>query len=646
MSVIKIQRLSLENFKCHRLLHLVFDGGNATIYGDNAAGKTSVYDALTWLLFGKDSAGNGEKNIEIKPLDATGAVADHDAITSVEAELLVDGEPLTLRREYREIWGTRRGSAVEVFEGNTSEYYVDGVPCKKAAFDEKIKAMVSEDVFRLLTSVSYFAKDLPWQKRREVLFDMAGTVTDRAIMAQEEQFMPLLEAMGKLELEDYKKKLAAERKGFVGAKTELPARISECQKTIEDLEGLDFAAARAEAEALNARKDRLSEELLAIENDTALSQKRLELREVQLELNALEEENKAHRRSQQVSNAGVQTIKLDIQALRVRLAGRKKLVDSEEQFISSMDEKIQRSREEWANVSGEVFTGGNCVTCGQTLPADKLQRAMDAFESRKRSRLREVESAAGSLKSTKEQAQYRRASYLEEIGQLEAEIQGKEQQVLSLETNVVQVMDMEDYLQRKEAIQGRIKVLSDEMANMVDNTIAVKNQIQDQIYQAKMEIAKWTELIGKETVLDYSRKRIEQLRQDGKNAAQCLEAIDKMLFLIDEYARFKTRFVEDSINGLFRLARFRLYREQANGGVEDRCDVVYDGVPYLGLNNGMKINVGVDIINALSRHHGVQVPLFVDNAESVTQLECSTTQVIRLVVSAEDKKLRCVNENS
>ena len=72
MTEIKIKRLVLENFKCHKHLSLDLMGGNAAIYGDNASGKTSVYDALTWLLFGKDSAGNGEKNIEIKPLDANG----------------------------------------------------------------------------------------------------------------------------------------------------------------------------------------------------------------------------------------------------------------------------------------------------------------------------------------------------------------------------------------------------------------------------------------------------------------------------------------------------------------------------------------------------------------------------------------------
>ena len=69
---------------------------------------------------------------------------------------------------------------------------------------------------------------------------------------------------------------------------------------------------------------------------------------------------------------------------------------------------------------------------------------------------------------------------------------------------------------------------------------------------------------------------------------------------------------------------------------------MYDGIPFQGLNNGMKVNVGIDIINALSRHYGVRVPLFIDNAESVTKLEVCQAQVIRLVVSENDKELRIV----
>ena len=645
MKSVKIIRLTLENFKCHRLLNLQFDGLNAGIYGDNAAGKTSVYDALTWLLFGKDSAGNGEKNIEIKPLDSLGNVADHNAVTAVEAELSVDGETVVLKRTYKEVWSTKRGSSIETFTGNTSEYYIDGVPYKKNAFDDKVHEIVSEDVFRLLTSVSYFAAGLPWQQRRAVLFDMAGTLTDREIMAGNETFAPLLDAMGKLDLEDYKKKLGAEKRSLTGAKTEIPARISECQKTVEDLEGLDFAAAQAELDALNARKESLSEQVLAIENDTALSQKRLQIREAQMDLSTLEKENEAYRRSQQNMVVDTVAIARDLDNLRTRLSGRQGLLANEGEFIAHLEEKIEASRREWAGVSVEAFSGGTCVSCGQTLPADKLQRAMEAFEANRKDRLRRIEATAASLKDTKAQAEYRIASYREEISGLEGEILGKEQQLTAANANVVEVVDMEGFGQRRQALMDRIQALGVELAGMADNTIAVKGQLQQQIEDVKRQIVRAAEIVNKRSVLDYAHKRIEDLRQDAKNAAERLEAVEKMLYLIDEYTRYKTRFVEDSVNSLFRLAKFRLYREQANGGVEDRCDVVYDGVPYLGLNNGMKINVGIDIINALSRHHGVCVPLFVDNAESVTQLECAGTQVIRLVVSAEDKKLRCVNEN-
>ena len=252
MTEIKIKRLVLENFKCHKSLRLDFEGGNASIYGDNAAGKTSIYDALTWLLFGKDSAGNGEKNIEIKPLDANGEVKDHLAVTAVEAALDVNDEEVTLRRTYKEVWSTKRGSSEATYDGNTSEYYIDGVPVKRNGFQDKVNELVNEDTFRMLTSVSHFADKISWQDRRAVLFKVAGVMDDSQILATNEQFTPLVESMGKLSLEDYKKKLLAEKRKFVGAKTEIPARISECQKTIEDIQGLDFAKAKAQVDALQA----------------------------------------------------------------------------------------------------------------------------------------------------------------------------------------------------------------------------------------------------------------------------------------------------------------------------------------------------------------------------------------------------------
>ena len=70
-----------------------------------------------------------------------------------------------------------------------------------------------------------------------------------------------------------------------------------------------------------------------------------------------------------------------------------------------------------------------------------------------------------------------------------------------------------------------------------------------------------------------------------------------------------------------------------------------DGVPYRSMNNGSRVNAGLDVIRTLSEHYGMRVPLFIDNAESVTGLLPVGSQTVRLVVSAGDKKLRCEYEN-
>ena len=645
MTEIKIKRLSLENFKCHRKLTLTFNGGNASIYGDNASGKTSIYDALTWLLFGKDSQGNGEKNIEIKPLDANGEVKDHEALTSVEAVLDVNGEELTLRRTYKEVWTTKRGSSTATFDGNTSEYYVDGVPCKKNAFQDKVNELVSEETFRMLTSVSHFANGISWQDRRAVLFQVAGVMDDSQILATSAQFAPLVESMGRLSIEDYKKKLLAEKRQFVGAKTEIPARISECQKTIEDIQGLDFAGAKAEVEALNIRKEGIDAQILAIEHDSAADAKRLEIREAQLEMTALYNENKEYRARQSSGAMDVNRMRCELSNLNTRLGRMETVMANEYAHITECQKRIDVSRTKWMSVNGEVFTGGTCMSCGQALPADKLQRAKDAFEAGKQKQLRQIEESANSYKEAKAQAEDRLHKQQEESQQVRATIDELEQQIAAASANAIEPQDMEHYAENAHSLNEKIQKLNGELADMVMNTNAAVQKLRAEKAEISALIAAQQAIISKESLLDYSKQRVDQLREDARNSAACLEAIEKMLYLMEEYSRYKTRFVEDSINGLFRIARFRLFREQANGGVEDRCDVVHDGVPYISVNNGMKINLGIDIINTLSTAYGVKVPLFVDNAESVTQLEHCGSQIIRLVVSEYDKELRVNYEN-
>ena len=645
MKEIKLISLEIENFKCFRHLKLDFNGRRAEIAGDNATGKTSVYDALMWLLFSKSSNGEGDKNFEVKPLDSDGNVIDHDAITEVEAIFQVNGEKLALCRTYREKWETRRGSAEAVFTGNTSEYTIDGVPVKCNGFQDKVNELVDEDTFRLLTNTSYFAAGISWQERREILFKVAGVMEDKQILATNEQFTPLVESMGKLSLEDYKKKLLAEKRKFVGAKTEIPARISECQKTIEDIQGLDFTKAKAQVDALQATLNGISEQIIAIEHDNAADQKRLEIGNAQLELSQLENENKAYRNNQLVGSVNVHGLSVRITSLRRQMESKKFSMANESTYITRLDADITASRNEWMSVNVETFTVGKCRTCGQDLPAEQVKAAKEKFEAEKKKRLDKILQDANHFKSLKAQAEDRLTKVAEEISQMEAEIADLQAQIDAAEAARVEPKDMDDYADHKAAIMARMQTLSEELHDMMLASADVIDKLRDEKTEIQAAISTQMAIVNKESLLDYSRQRVEELREDARNAAECLEAIEKMLFLMDEYSRYKTRFVEDSINGLFRIARFRLFREQANGGIEDRCDVVYDGVPYISVNNGMKINLGIDIINTLSMAYGVRVPLFVDNAESVTQLENSASQIIRLVVSENDKELRVDYEN-
>jgi len=642
MKEIKINRLTLENFKCHRLLNLVLDGRPVSIYGDNATGKTSIYDALTWLLFGKDSMGNGEKNIDIKPLDGNGEVKDHQAITSVEAEFLVDGQIQTFQRTYREVWATRRGTGTPVYEGNTSDYFVNGVPHKKNAFDSAIKEMVSEELFRMLTSVSHFAAGMKWQERRAVLFDMAGTLTDKEIMVKDDKFKPLLDSLGNLSLADFKSKLLHQKKGQTGIRDDSPTRINECERTLADIAGINFEEAREQEQELIRQKDGLQVQLLALDQDTVLEKKRLQLREAKFERDQLDSRNRVHRESQRKNGRDLSFLYNEISREQAAIGQSKNYLAGAQRGIVRVEKEIQDCRNEWVQVNGEAFTGGKCPTCGQALPFEQLQKATETFNKRKQARLDAITEKAKSLQEDLEQSQKRNQGIQDEISRREAHIQELEEQIRKAKEEVVPVTDLPEYAECIAAINASIDALQEEISSLMADSSKVREQLRSDLNAADGQLRFVQGVLAKEAIKAQTEKRIAELKSDARNAAEILERIEQMLFLMEEFTRYKAKFVEQSINDHFRIATFRLFREQANGGLEERCDVVYDGVPFTGLNNGMKVNVGIDIINALSRHYGVTVPLFVDNAEAVTRLEPCNSQVIRLVVSEEDKELRIV----
>ena len=638
---IRLKTLHLENFKCHKSLTIDFGGNNVSIYGDNATGKTSVYDSLTWLLFGKDSAGNGEKNIEIKPLAPDGSVKDHQAITEVEAVLLADGEEICLKRTYKEAWSTKRGSSEATYDGNTSEYYVDGVPCKASAYKARVAELVDEEQFRLLTTVSYFPDKLPWQKRREALFSLFGALDDRQIMETDERFAPLMQAMGKLPLADFKKVVTQKRKGFMATRDEVPARISECEKTISDLSGTDFDGAEAQLSILNGRLNSLNAEMLAIEQNTAVQRKEIELKKAKLDLEAIERDNANFRHAQENNYPSIAGLEAELRRARNGLNTEKRSLDMHLLEIQRCDERISEARQRWKQINAEQYSESDtCPTCGQKLPQERILDSVKRFAEDKKRRLDELVKLSEGYKSDMERAKADEQDSIKYIQEFELDVQKIEERLRRAKEAETLISDMPDYAEKKNASQAAVTAIGAELAKLQEDAASAASGLKSRMSEVKAEISRVSGIAGLRNAYEYAQRRIQELREDAQAAADNLSQLDRMLYLMEEFSRYKASFVENGINDKFRIARFRLFREQANGGVEDRCDVTYDGVPYIGLNNGMKINAGIDIINTLSRAYGVTVPLFVDNAESVTKLEECGCQVIRLVVSEMDKELR------
>ena len=122
---IRLNRLNVKNFQGIKSFELVIGGKNASILADNAKGKTTIYNAFTWLISGKDSFNRSD--FGIKPLDEEGNEI-HFLETEVEAELLVDGKPVKMKKVMTENWVKPRGQTKQEYKGNNTAYFYDEVP--------------------------------------------------------------------------------------------------------------------------------------------------------------------------------------------------------------------------------------------------------------------------------------------------------------------------------------------------------------------------------------------------------------------------------------------------------------------------------------------------------------------------------------
>lgn len=278
---IKLDKLTLSNFKGIKSLEIDFNGKNADISGQNATGKTTIVDAFTWLLFDKDS--NDKKDFNIKTIDENGNVI-HGLEHSVTAILDISGTRIELKKSYYEKWTKQRGSVDKVFTGHTTDYFVDGVPVKKSEYADKIASIVSEDIFKLLANPLYFNDQLHWQKRRELLFQVCGDVSDDDVISQKPKLAELKGILGNHKIDDYKKNINSRKRKVNDELEKIPVRIDEVVKGKPDLKEINFAMVRRNLADHQAENEKLRNTIVQLQNSGGVADKERRIAEIDNEL--------------------------------------------------------------------------------------------------------------------------------------------------------------------------------------------------------------------------------------------------------------------------------------------------------------------------------------------------------------------------
>ena len=637
----KLIKLELLNFKGLKSFAINING-DVVIRGDNATGKTTVFDSVCWLLFGKDSLDRAD--FEIKTLD--GGEPIHKVNHEVTGTFTLDeGGTVELKRVYREKYSSPRGGEITL-TGHTTDYFVDGVPKKEKEYKEMVSSLVDESIFKLITNPLYFNETYSWQNRRKLLLEMCGDISDEDVIASHSNLKALTDILSGHSVDDHRKVVASKKATINKELDMLPVRIDEA------LRGKPEVTANPEVLRLNI--DILNADIEELENDKALLQnghsivdKRAELKAVQRKIMARETELQMdYKKQYTIKSNEYGAVVAEINRLTSKIEDTKRRIDESAAIINLIQGLIGELTIQRSQINAETFVADiddHCPTCGQKLPAEQIQDAYSKAEAnynlKKSKQLEEIERSIA-LKEQDIEGIKKRDANLEPIETLEALIKAKELLrgtiAEELEKLTVPVLDDDSEYASLKAEEFMLQMAIDEDNSDHSEEIA---EFEIKISANKTERMKLEQELNKFAEIKRIDIRVSELEAKQAELSEEKMKLDEASYLMDEFVKAKVNMLEESINARFKLARFKMFNVMLNGNVEECCETTYKGVPYRSMNNAARINVGLDIINALTSYFKVNAPVFIDNAEAVTDFIPVNSQTIKLIVDESKPQL-------
>ena len=657
---VEVKKISLENYKKFPSKSVdLFP--RTEISGRNREGKSTLQDAYLDVLTGKMA--NGTEPTSIRRKENGVEVPKVDVVR--ELTLSIDGKEKVIRKITKQKWRKPRGQSEEVFDGNETSYEIDGFPAKSKDYTEFIQSIAEPSTLLMCSNPKPFLDTLQKStaESRKVLEKMSGFDIAQ-FMEENPQYAHVEEITKGHSVEDTLKKL---RKELNAQKKKVDAKNTElAYETNRSVEAEDTSSLESKKQDLNAELSKLEGQEGILEDSVkGYNSLAYEIRGLKSSKDGLvSKANEWLRARQKFISDTVSELRLkksekesSIRIIGMELDNHIRVGQQEKADLDRARQDYPRIKEmEWDDselkaIEAETFNDSDtiCPTCGQELPDEQIAELRASFEEKKKARIEAQLKVKESFESEK-QEKLKLKKTNEEINKLQSEISAAQDEVAELTKQIeeeqskftelpesVDITNDEEYL----SVTARIAELKEKLKSF-DDVPGKKQELRMQISNVMKQISNVdADIKIAQAAVTEKEKRVAELNEELKNLGQVQADIEKNIDTVLNFSIQKNKALAEKINPYFKHFQFSFLDYTIEGNPVETCKMICNGVNYFdGLNYSDKILCDIDLLRGLQALNGLNLPIFVDNSESINTTRLPNTEQQMIVLRVTDDDLR------
>ncbi|WHH59125.1 AAA family ATPase [Petroclostridium sp. X23] len=620
-----INKLIMQGFKNHKN-KVEYDFSDFTkATGENGQGKTTIGEGICWALFGANLWGNERADSVL--------VNPESKVTDVELVFTVDSDQ-------HSVWRHRKGSKTDI--------YLDD---KKVTNNDLAAFYKDKRVFYSIFNPAYFPALTP-KDAKELLMEIIPDISTDAVMK---------------ELDTNSRDILANA-GFRNADLFLQERRELIKEVDEEL-----LKKQGFLEGTNTNLE-IPEEVIF--DDAKLMELRNRLEEIQeiklpYDINALKEQKlKLTQKMLDIKNKNKPELRdiSEIQQKINHLEMSKNMVPCESPRyidVMSMEEKLQVLGQDYNRCNAKLKKLSEnpsieCPSCGHEIDLN------DAEKNRLKDEMQEIVDCGNELRRQIDQGKKKNEAIKNEYSlKIQQHVEDCEAKIKQLKVEIIEAETYNQQLliQHEASSEDQITEIKVEIDNlMIEERIIENENVAEKINIEKGNIrVKISELELKKTNVNQANAlRNARIAQIKENEAKLKEAKERIAQLkkdkegitaeINSAINFNTKKLDiqtQMIDKYLDKVSLKLYElVKSTGELKGTFKLMYEGREFQVLSGAERIKAGLEISNLIINLLGLQFPIFIDNAESITHYSKPDTQIIESrVVEGQKLMVQAINKN-